>query len=286
MYNINEVPTFEVGDKFKHIIADLEKMGNDIYNERIEKGYSMNVQLNPMRVHKQHNNSASLTWFQNQKTGVKFGMYIGMYPDGNPKWARIPVGEGIVLDLNKVYERKLAAFLFFHPKVKGTPFAVDDPLYYVIDQAAEAEREYEEANAIAKGISRASSWPSKNLPWLLRALDIPFEEAVGPRILRGHLFAYVRKDPIDFLKFISSKTREFTEVFKSARFFSIITQDPGHGFTFQAQPLGITETDVIVYLQNNPPITEAIINRINNLDLTKQQIEKLETEEIAEKDDY
>ena len=99
-------PFVEFGEKVKIKVLDLEKIIVMIRQEREKAGLSNIIQIIPARIHKYHEPNYKPTYTRDPVTSVFYGIPIGLHPDGNIKWMKIPLMEALTLDLNMVKKKK------------------------------------------------------------------------------------------------------------------------------------------------------------------------------------
>lgn len=268
------VPFQELGDRVKHKIANIQKIADEIYDQRLAEGLSMKIQINPVKERRYFDPHTTITWYKDPLTGIYFGNLIGFHSDGNPKWGKIPLAESLTLDLNLPEERKRYAILRWHPYMKDNPIKPStEPIFYIYDPQEEADKIYKQSTEMIKAVNIAKTVPFKNLPMMLRALKIQFEDQTNERVLRSLLIQHAQGAAESFITFYKSRSKEWVEIFQNALFFGIIREDPKNGYMYHNRPLGMTETDCIVYIQENKKMLEDMKQDILAKDFVTQTIE-------------
>lgn len=260
------------GKEIKYKIADLEALANEIVKERKEKGSSLLIQINPIKEKKYFDPNYHASLYRDPITGITFGIVVGFHPDGNPKFRKVLVGEFLTLNLERMEDAIVWAFLRWHPQIVGTPWEDSNPRYQIYDQDIEAEKTAKIADQMKKAINRASVIATSKLPWILRSLEINFSGIHNERILRSLLLDYAMSSPNEFLDFISTKNLDLLIVLRSAIDVGVIKKKTEGDYVYEGIEIGINESDALLYLNSNLNTLKRITDDLESRDETYKKI--------------
>jgi hypothetical protein len=277
----------EMGDKIKFKVMDVEKVGNRLRNERLEQGLSLIVEVKPIRIVKHKELSDSISYEKDPITGVLYGIPDSLYPDGNIKWQRIPMGEYMILNLERIQDLKWWTVIRMSAKVQGTPFAYE-PKWYFFDPDIEAEKQISKQGLIRKAFNIVDAINDKDLAAVTRYLTITMPHAPTARILRSVISQKALDDSEWFLGQMENKKKSVISLFRNAEQLGVIIFLSEKGYHVKRNSgtfyLGISDIEAIQYLESNPDVAQTIRAEIKlRDDITKSILKKVEEKEEEDK---
>jgi hypothetical protein len=280
-FNVTEewrlaVPTKQYGN---FLVADLDKIANAIVKERKEAKQSLFITVAAIKTDKYKDINNTIRFCTDPINGVNYGIMIGLMNDGNVKWQSVILNEMNTYNLNFLNDAKIFAFIRMHPKVKGSPFEVEEPIFQISDPDKISAQKNARALAIEKALVTARRMKKEDILGFGRYLGIMYPADASASIVRATLTDKALTEPYEFLEKYNNKSRRFYEAIEAARVVGIITYDYEKGYRFRSIPLGFSEFDVVAKLESEPAIFDSIKTETNKRDLTgKNLIKEKETE--------
>lgn len=258
----------EMGKIVKYKVIDLDKVSARLRRERVAKGLSPYVQIQPISLDPYKNVSRLATFQKDPLTGVLYGIAVDQDDYGNIKWQKIQHHDNMSLDLSKESDIRIWSVIRFYPLIKGSPFQDDNPYYKIYDPVDEARREEKEAEMMMMAFNRVDLLESKprEMVNFARYLGEEMMESSNYSIIRGKLLRIAKTNPVEFNAKWDMKNRMYAEILYSALATGVISQHAERGYVFKSIPLGYSEEEVIVYLMKDTNISGSIASEIKEKD--------------------
>lgn len=269
----NEMPFIMYGSEQNKIkVVNLEVVVEAELARR-RKGEMTNiVEIRPIKIDPFKETRVSCTYAKDERTGIFYGIPIGLHMDGNVKWRKIILTDRNVFNLNNRMEAMEWFVARFNPHVMGSPFHGIEPSFMVYDPETEAKRDIARATALGIAISRAKTMASKDLLNFARYLAVPIPEEVSPKLLRAEIMRFVMINPVEFNKKFDDETRQVSELFYSALAYGLVSFDIEHGYSYKGTLLGSNEFDSVRFLMKDTITLTSISSVLKQVDVDAQKL--------------
>lgn len=266
----------EIGTNVKHRILDVEKVSNKLIEVIEENNLSPWIEIRPIYPDKNKERNYWMTYQKDHLTSIKIGLIIEAYPDGNPRWQKIILGDYLKLNLKNTDERKMWTVLRFYPEIKGSPFAKTSPYYHVYDPNVEAKNKMAEVLAMKEAFDNIEKIKndSKALVSFARYMGEEIEEGINHDVLFSRLLEIARRNPNDLNVRFNSKRRSFAELFHSANALGIIENSVSGGFSYRSVQLGLNPTECIELLVKDTGLLTSINEEVKKKDKIVNSIQR------------
>lgn len=253
------------GENYKIRIVDLQKAVTQAIEKR-GKNMTAVVEIRPIRIDKYKETKVTISYAKDDRTGIYYGIPMGLHPDGNVMWRKITLTDRNIFDLRNFEEAKQWFVARFNPYVLGTPFPVREALFKVWDPEEQAALDLRKAGELQKALTRAKTLKSTNLLNFARFLGQPLPPDLSLKLLRAEITRFAMMDPLIFNQKYDDPEREIAEIFYSAGVHGIITYDMENGHIFKGVQLGFSPYDAILFLKKETMTLAAISSLVKTAD--------------------
>jgi hypothetical protein len=277
------MPFIEYGEaQIKIKVVDLKKVVQLELDKRAKEEMTNIVEIRPIRIDKYKETRVSLSFSRDERTGIYYGIPIGIHLDGNIKWRKIILTDRNVFNLNNPLEAQMWYVSRFNPFVEGSPFHGMEPVFRVYDPEIEAKRDINKATALGLAITRVKTMKTSDLVGFVRYLALPVPEEVSDKLLRAEIMRFVMTSPVEFNRKFDDENRQIAEIFYSANSLGLIIFDIERGYSYKGTFLGSNELDSIRFLMKDT-LTLTSISSV--LKQTDKDAERLKSKEQEDEDD-
>jgi hypothetical protein len=207
---------------------------------------------------RQRSTNFSVSVAKDKATDIHYGIFIGFYKDGSPKFQTINLNMLNVFDRAVPIERKKACILLKSSFVEGSPNAIHRHTYFrVVDKEKAAGegikriKDGQRALMIAQGLyGEELANYGRNLgidPTIMSALTLEYE-----------VLKRAKDNPAEFLLVHENPNREILTVLRRALETRVVENDLTVGYKFQGYVFGHNEDLAIKFLKENPDILTSI----------------------------
>jgi len=244
------MPFDMIGEQIKYKVVNMAKAVDLLRESRRKKGLTDTIELKIIRPDKYKESLRGPTWVKDHATGIYYGIPYGMYPDGNIKFQRILLSDFNSFDLANDSEAKFWIVMRMHPSVVGSPFE-REAIFEVVDPEIEAKKTIGKATLINSCINRAIRMKKDDLLRFARYAGLPIPSDPSVRIIRSMITSLAFESPERFFELYDSPLRGISEAYHSGKQLGIIVEDPKNGFSYEGIGLGITDAEVIRFLEGD-----------------------------------
>jgi len=289
--NLNIVPPMEMkeireqekyvefGDKSKTKIIDLKWLCKRIKEDRSKYNMSPYITIAPLNPKKNGNNNAFFSFSKDSESGILFGIVNKVLADDNIQWRRINLFDYLHLNLNNQADLEEYAVIRYWAKLKSSPFQIDDPEWYIVDEEINAISEIEKSDQLMIALGRIRDSKMSDLVWFARILGINVQPNASPKVLKAELIKSASGNPTEFNDKFDHDDRDCLEVLHSASALGIISYSPSGGYKYRNMPLGGNEDAVINYFKEYKDHMKEIYREIKMKDTALLNLEKPEVNE-------
>ena len=276
------------GDMVKLKIADLDKIVESIRKERMKDGQSMQIEIKAIKTRREKEISKVVKFAKDPLTGIYYGIVVGKYDDGNPKFRGILLTDHNTLDLSNDNEAKMYAVLRMHPCVLGNPVGGLEPTFEVVDQDKIAKEKMRKGIDLKKALDIIVAMRGTDVLPFARYLGLPIPTNPTVKILKGSIMDMAIDNPLEFDRKYNEPLRKTYELLATAKATKVVTYDVERGHYLGSLPLGYSVPEVVRTLEQDLTLAARIQSELKNvpkklIELEDEEEEKKEVEkEIKE----
>lgn len=232
-------------------VIDLDKATVEMMQKRLKEDLPNIVEVKAIRIDRYKELMKGLTYSRDPKTGIFYGLPAGTFPDGNIKWNRIILTEHNTFNLENDTEQKMWCVLRMHPTIKGSPLQLEDPIFEMVDPEIESRKRLRSANVMLEAMTLAKEIAPENLLRFARYLGIQVPAVPTVSQLQSLIMLFAQNSPFDFMNYYHDKNRGIIELFKMGTAIGVIRNEIDRGFVFEGIYLGLTEPEVVRFLEQD-----------------------------------
>lgn len=267
-----EQPLFTILEDRNGIKHKVVNFDNEIYSPKTGI-----IEIEAIRKTSRHENYASIPYTKDHKTGIIYGIVIGINDKTNElSYQKVSIGDGAYLDLSNPIDRRKYIVLKHAHFVAGSPLAQGKPRYKIVDREAEAKKiiainkKKRHAEDIIDDLRIVEMYD------MARTLGLPVETS-SPDMVKSELIKFVAKPASpghgnksggeQFLDIWDDVHRPILIMLKRCLATGVVNFDMNKGYVTKNNiPLGTSEPQVINYLLKNTSILLSLDNESKALD--------------------
>ena len=254
-------------------VIDIEVARKEFCRKRFSAGLSNTLSILPIFDDSRKDRSYPFTNFYDRQFDVYYGVYIGLLPNGEPRFKRLVLQNSFDLDFTRTVDTEFWLIARMHPMIEGTP-NVNNAYFKVYDETENILKNTDKVQSFLKAVDRIKKMDLKQKVYMLRFLQIPLHSTYNEGILDGLLYKTANDNPFNFNEKFASSSRSMYEIFYTATQLGIISYIPDSGYMYNGFNLGMMEFDVIATLAKEKVMLESLIDRIRRMDTMVGEIEK------------
>lgn len=259
----------------KTSVLNVQAVAERIVQLRKNKGMSMIIEMRRLKFDKHKEPFSSFSQFKDIHKNVHVGISLGMYPDGNIKWKKTPIGDYKHMDLNNLNDAMVYTLMLLHPKTEGSPLTSQhaaEPSVFLIDPDSEAVIQKTNRQELAEALANVNKIEEVQIVDLARYCNISVSGQVNADILLEKIGDYAIASPMEFNRKFNNKNRSYEELFAAALDQEIISYEHGVGYDYKGRSLGTSQEDAILLLSSEKNLYAEMKDYIDGKDELKNSI--------------
>lgn len=281
-----------VGDKLRFHIADIDRIAKELQEERKRKNMSMFITIRPIVTNKYRDLNHKFSFFKDHEFDLMYGMLIGFHQDGNPKWRMIEINDSVTLNLDIIEEAKMWVVIRMSPRLKGSPFEGEDPMYEVYDPSIIAKANSTRRKSLMRAFDRINKMTPVELLLMARVMNVSLYDKITYSEIVDKMSEVAEANPQQFNNEFDNPSRKIKELVISATMViesdgkPIIEQSIEKGYLFKGVYLGDTVNEVISKVTKDVALQNRIQDSLNTHDglLAEMTDKKLEEVKLGRKE--